>query len=190
MRSLTAASVLLLALLGACDSGNSSKSDSSATHPATSSAPSEPETTADASDPTGKATGTPKTDPCDLLTKGIAEGALGVPVGPATRTPGEGNVTCSYKPADGASNVLVLLTTYAGSGEAALATATKAFPDAKPVPNLGDMALVSRQGHAIGVSIDDLLFGMSLVRADAFDVSPAVVEAQLITLAHTVVDAR
>jgi hypothetical protein len=190
MRSLATATVLLLALLGACDDGNSDKSDTSGKDPAaSSSAPSEPATT-DASDPTGNATGTPKTDPCDLLTKGMAEGALGVPVGKATRTPGEGNVTCSYSPADGTSNVFVLLTTYAASGEAALATATKAFPDAKPVPDLGDAALVSRQGHAIGVSVGDLLFGMSLLRADAFDVSPAVSEAQLITLAHTVVDSR
>jgi hypothetical protein len=184
--------VLLLALLGACDSGSSTKSDTSAKDPATSSStPTDPATSEDPNAlPTKKATGTPKTDPCDLLTKGMAEGALGVPVGPATRTPGEGNLTCAYSPADGTANILVLLTTYVGSGEAALATATKAFPDTKPVPGLGDMALVSRKGHAIGVSIDDLLFGMSLVRADAFTVSPAVSEAQLITLAHTVVDSR
>jgi len=133
---------------------------------------------------------TAKTGPCELLTTSMAEGALGLAVGAPTKTPGDGNVTCTYAPADGRNNVFVLLTTYAATGQAKLAEITKAFPDAAPVADLGDAAIVSRQGHAIGVSVDGLLFGMSLVRADAFDVDPAVGEAQLITLARTVVQAR
>lgn len=120
----------------------------------------------------------------------MAEAALGVPVSPATRTPDKGNLTCSYRPADGAPNEFVLLTTYAASGAAALATVRAEFPDARSVPDLGDAALVSRKAHAIGVAVDDLLFGMSLLRADSFSIDPAVAEAQLITLAHTVVESR
>lgn len=191
MRSLATASVLLLALLGACDNGSSNKSDTSAKDPAvSSSAPSGPATTAEASDPTGKATGKPKTDPCDLLTKGMAEAALGVPVGAPKKQPGEGNVTCYYSPADGTHNVYALLTTYAASGEAALMTATSAFPDAKRVPDLGDAAIVSRRGHAIGVAVDDLIFAVSVLKAGSLTADPAVVEAQLVTLANTVVDSR
>lgn len=198
MRTRAAAVVLLLALLGACGDGGSTTSDASeasAPDRADSSAPSDPTTSADAPDETtgsttGSTVGGPKTDPCDLLTKGMAEAALGVPVGPATRTPDKGNLTCSYSPADGTPNQFVLLTTYAASGKAALATATTAFPDATRVPDLGDAALVSRKGHAIGVAVDDLLFGMSLLRADSLSIDPAVAEAQLITLAHTVVESR
>lgn len=176
------AAIFLVALLTACDDGGSTGADTS---------PRDTDPTSSAtSAPTGDATGDPKTDPCDLLTKGMAEGALGVPVGPGTRTPGEGNLTCSYAPVDGTPNVFVLLTTYVVTGEAALATATSEFPDATPVPDLGDSALVSRKGRAIGVAVDDVLFAISLLRADAFSVDPAVAEAQLITLAHTVVDAR
>lgn len=186
MRTLAAAPVLLALLLSSCGDGGKTADVSQADPTASSSAvASEAPNVA----PTeGK--GTPKTDPCELLTAAMAEGALGVPVGPPTTIPGSGNVTCQYTPADGTKNVFALLTTYAASGKAALATATAEFPDAKPVPNLGDAALVSRKGHAIGVSVGDLLFGMSLLRSDAFTVDPAVGEAQLITLARTVVQAR
>jgi hypothetical protein len=111
-------------------------------------------------------------------------------VGAPTTTPGEGNVTCSYSPADGRPNVFVLLTTYAASGKAALASATKAFPDATAVPGLGDSALVSRKGHAIGVSLGDLIFGMSLLRPDSLDITPAAVQAQLVAVARSVVESR
>lgn len=183
MRILATVPVLLLALLSGCgdsDSNNSEKVDKDSTP--SSSAPS----TADPSGPSG----TPKTDPCDLLTKASAEAALGVPVGTPKKQPGEGNLTCYYTPADGTANVFALLTTYSASGEAALKTASAEFPDARPVPELGDAAIVSRQGHVIGVSVDDVLFALSVLRADAFTVDPAVSEAQLITLAHTVVDSR
>jgi hypothetical protein len=190
MRSLATATVLLLALLGACGDGGSDSSDTDATDPATSSsAPSDPVTSADPV-PTESATGEPKTDPCDLLTKGMAEAALGVPVGKPKEQAGEGNLTCYYTPADGTKNVYALLTTYAASGEKALMTATSEFPDAKRVPDLGDAAIVSRQGHAIGVAVDDLIFAISILKEDSLTEDPAVVEAQLVTLASTVVDAR
>jgi hypothetical protein len=134
--------------------------------------------------------GTSKKDPCSLLTKGMAEGALGLAVGPATTSRLPGSVTCFYKPADGRANVFVLLTTYAASGKAALATVTTAFPDARSVAGIGDAALVSRRGHAIGVSVGDLLFAVSLLRPDGLSVPPTVSEAQLITLARTVVRSR
>lgn len=137
-----------------------------------------------------KGSGTPKTDPCALLTKGMAEGALGLAVGPSTKTVLPGNVTCTYKPADGRPNVFVLLTTYSASGQAALATATKVFRDAKPVTGLGDAALVSRQAHAVGVVSGDLLFALSMLRPDGLSVSPETVEAQVITLARTVLSSR
>lgn len=192
MRSLAAVSVLLLALVGACNDGGSDTSDKSGDDPAaSSSAPTEPATSADpVEEPTTSATGKPKTDPCDLLTKGMAEAALGVPVGKPKEQPGEGNLTCYYTPADGTKNVFALLTTYAASGEKALMTATSAFPDAKRVPDLGDASIVSRQGHAIGVAVDDLIFAISVLKADSLTEDPAVVEAQLVTLANTVVDAR
>lgn len=93
-------------------------------------------------------------------------------------------MTCSYTPADGRPNVFALLTTYAASGKAALADATTEFPDAVAVPDLGDAALVSRRGHAIGVSVGDLLFSMSLLRPGGLSVAPAISEAQLIKLAQ------
>ena len=181
----------MLALLGGCGDGGSEASDDDSVP--SSSASSEPVTdepaTADpTSEPDEPLSGEPKTDPCDLLTQGMAEGALGVPVGEATKTPDEGYVTCMYVPADGQPNVFVLLTTYAASGEAALAEATSEFPDAKPVPDLGDAALVSRKGHAIGVAVGDVLFAMSMLREDGLSIDPAVAEAQLITLAHVVVE--
>ncbi len=185
MRIFATVPVLLLALLGACGTSNDTTSNASAKDPAVSSTtPSEPRTT-------GKpATGKPKTDPCDLLTKGMAEAALGVPVGAPTKTPGEGNVTCVYAPADGTANVFALLTTYAASGEKALMTATAAFPDARRVPDLGDAAIVSRRGHALGVAVDDLIFAISVLRTDSFSVDPAVSEQQLIVLARDVVQSR
>ena len=84
--------------------------------------------------------------------------------------------------------MLVLLTIYDVSGADALDAATTEFPDAKPVSDLGDRAVVSRQGHAIGVAVDDLVFAMSLLRADSFSITPAEVEAQMVDLAHAVVD--
>jgi hypothetical protein len=211
MRSLVAVPVLLLTLLGGCGGDDTkgsenepadSSSSPSSTEPAPTGEPteesSEPavessEPVEDSSAPAGEAsepaTGE-RTDPCKLLTKQIAAAALGVRVGPPASTPGEGNETCSYSAADGTANVLVLLTTYEASGEAALDAAMIAFPDASPVPDLGDAAFVSGKGHAIGVAVDDLVFGMSLLRADSFSIEPAESEAQLIAVAQAVVDAR
>jgi hypothetical protein len=186
MKPVAAAPVLLLLLLSACQKGGATTSAKQATAAPTGAATS----AAPVTDSPGTGTGTPKTDPCQLLTKGMAEGALGLAVGPATTTRLPGSVTCFYKPADGRPNVFVLLTTYAASGKAALATATKTFRDATPVPNLGDAALVSRQAHAIGVSVGNLLFAVSMLRPDGLSVPPAVSEAQLITLARTVVRSR
>lgn len=174
MRPVVVAPLLFVVLLGACGKGDDAAASKDG-------APSSTSVETDHR--------TAETDPCELLTESMAEGSLGLAVGAPTKTPGEGNVTCLYTPADGRPNVMVLLTTYAESGEAKLAEITKMFPDAAPVDDLGDAAIVSRRGHAIGVSIDGLLFGMSLMREDAFDVDPAVSEAQLITLAHLVVAA-
>lgn len=134
--------------------------------------------------------GTPSTDPCSLLTASMATSALGVPVGPATTTPLPGSSTCFYKPADGSPNVYVLLTTYAAHGKAALQTATKEFPDAAAIADLGDAALISRRGHAIGVAAGNLLFAISLLRPDGLNDTPAAVESQLVGLARTVLRSR
>jgi hypothetical protein len=188
MRPLAAAPVLVLLVLSGCQKGG----DTTKPAPVTTAPVTAATTAAATAAPVAVAplSGTAKKDPCSLLTKGIAEGALGLAVGPPTTTPLAGSTTCTYKPADGRSNVFILLTTYAASGKAALASATKVFPDATAVPGLGDAALVSRKGHAIGVSVGDLLFGMSLLRPDSFSVSPAVSESQLITVARTVVQSR
>lgn len=180
--------VLIALLLAGCGDGGGDDIATGVTPSASSSASSAPVESTPVSDVPGEGTGTPKTDPCTLLTVSMAEGALGVPVGAPTTTKLPGNVTCSYTPADGTTNIIVLLTTYAASGKAALLTATAEFPDAREVPGLGDAALVSRRGRAIGVAVDDLLFGMSLVRADS--APNEVSENQLITLARTVVEAR
>jgi hypothetical protein len=188
MRNLVAAPVLLVLLLSSCQKGDGTATTPVATPPvgqATSAPPAAPASGVDAA-----GSGTSKTDPCRLLTKGMAEGALGVAVAPSTTTKLPGSTTCTYKPSDGRPNVFVLLTTYAASGTAALATATKTFPDASPVSDLGDAALVSRRGRAIGVSVGDLLFAISMLRPDGLSVSPATSEAQLITLARTVVRSR
>lgn len=177
MRSPAAAAILLVLLLGACaksaEGTTPTKQDAVA---ATASAPGEG--------------GTSKTDPCELLTKAMAEGALGVAVGPPTQTPAEGTSSCTYAPSDGRPNVFVLLTVYAHTGAAGMVEATKAFRDPTVVPDLGDAAIVSPIGHAIRVSTGDLLFGISLVRPDALDVPPAVGKAQLITLARSVLQSR
>jgi hypothetical protein len=191
MRPLAAAPVLFVALLGGCQKGGTSSTAShDAVAPTSAATATAAATTDPVTAPVAQGVGTPKTDPCTLLTKGIAEGALGLAVGPPAKVALPGNVTCAYHPADGRPNVFVLLTTYTGSGKAALLAATKKFPDATPVPNLGDAAYVSRRAHAIGVSVGDLIFGMSLLRVDGLDTAPAVIEAQLITVARTVVRSR
>lgn len=189
MRSLAAVTaVLLLLLLSGCQSDDTpgavnpdaatTATDSDTSVPATEMSPPDP---GDGSD---------ITDPCELLTGGMAEAALGVPVGPPETTSLPGNVTCFYIPADDRPNVFVLLTTYEDSGVAALRAATKEFPDAEPVPDLGDAAYVSPRGHAIGVSDGDLVFAMSLLRPDGLEMPLATIRAQLITLAGTVVESR
>lgn len=188
MRTVAAAPALLLLLLTSCQKGSAPAASPAAGAPSSSAAESSGSPVT--SDVVQQGAGKPKTDPCSLLTKSIAEGALGLAVGAGHKTVLPGNVTCAYAPADGRANVFVLLTTYAASGRAALATATKVFRDAKPVPDLGDAALVSRQAHAVGVLSGDLLFGVSLLRPDGLSVPPAVAEAQVIALARTVLRSR
>jgi hypothetical protein len=177
-------------LCAGCGGGDSDADKADADSPPSSAAASDSASAEPGEVSAEPAEGDPATDPCELFTQEMAEAALDAPVGPATKQPGEGNVTCYYTPADGSANVFALLTTYVGSGEDALATATAEFPDARPVQGLGDAAFVSRQGHAIGVAVDDLLFAMSLLKADAFTGDPAVAEAELIEAAHVVVDSR
>lgn len=200
MRTLATTATVLLVLVSGCQSKDdtaSAKANTTpeATNATTSGTPSSPATPASAPAGTEAPTGSPGDvsgipDPCDLLTSDIAGGALGVEVGPSTTTPGENNSTCSYAPADGRANVFVLLTTYAASGEAALKDATKAFPDARPVPGLGDSAYVSPSGHAIGVSAGDLLFGMSLLTPTGLEQSPEVTVHELVAVAQAVLQDR
>lgn len=193
MRTLVALAVALLLFLTGCqsdDAPGTASPDPVTTATATdttASAPPNASTPSSAPDP---GSGSVSTDPCDLLTSGMAEGALGLPVGSPTTTPQAGSLTCMYTPADGRPNVFVLLTTYEASGEAALTTATKEFPDAEPVPDLGDAAYISPRGHAIGVLDGDLLFAMSLLRPDGLEVPLATSAAQLVTLARTVLESR
>ncbi|MCW2796636.1 DUF3558 family protein [Nocardioides sp.] len=195
MRTLAATATVLLLLVGGCQSkDNADTTVDNPTSAATSGTPT----------PTSRITETPVAetpssasgdtsgvaDPCDLLTADIAREALGVAVKPPTTTPGKGNVTCSYAPADGRPNVFVLLTTYEASGEAALRDATKAFPDAQPVPDLGDAAYVSPRGHAIGVSAGDLLFGVSLLTPQGLEQSAATTVHELTAVAQAVLEAQ
>lgn len=134
---------------------------------------------------TGSGTGTPSRKPCDLLSKKIAEDALGVPVGDPKDFPGQGNDTCGYTTADGVGQVL--LTTYAAKGTtAALDQAATQFTNAYAVNGVGDAARVSLEDHAIGVLTGDFVFGMALMLPGSDqDVTP-VTEAQLVKLANAV----
>ena len=127
--------------------------------------------------------GTPSRKPCDLLTKKIAEDALGVQVGGPKDFPGQGNETCGYTTADGVGQVL--LTTYGAKGTAvALDQAAKAFTNAYAVEGVGDAARVSLEDHAIGVLRGDFVFGMALMLPGPDQNITPVTEAQLVKLAN------
>ena len=177
--------VLLLAACGGDDTTATPKKDTATSTSATATA------TESAVSPSEEATGAPAIKPCDLLTKEIAQDALGKPVGEPTNQQGPGNSTCVYTPAGGADSSLVMLTTYESVGEEALAAAVQAFPDAKPVADLGDAAYVSAVSHSIGVSDGDLLFSMTVVTMDAaMDAAPDEVVAKLTDLARSVLETR
>lgn len=125
------------------------------------------------------------------VTADVASGALGVPVGEPTTRPGEGNSTCSYRPADASAQGFVLLTTYSTTGtQAVLDGAAQQFPDAAPVDGVGDAAVISLQAHAIGFLSDDTVFALGLL-VQAPDGQLLPVEAdQLIAAANAVLDGQ
>jgi hypothetical protein len=147
-----------------------------------------PTTTTPAS---GSGSGTPSLKPCDLLTKTIAEDALGVPVGDAKDVPGEGNETCVYSGADKAVIAKVLLTTYSTPGTTAgLDQAAAQFKNAYAVNGVADAARVSIEDHTIGVLDGDFVFGLTLIPpSQGQDLAP-VTEAQLVTIANAVLAGR
>ena len=147
-------------------------------------------TTTTAPAPAGSGSGTPSRKPCDLLTKDIAETALGVPVAPAKQTPGQANETCSYRVADKSSVATVFLTTYAAKGtEALLDAAAAQFTKAYAVDGVGDAARVSLEDHAIGVLKGDVVIAIGLIPpSNGTDIAP-VTEAQLVNVAKAVVPA-
>jgi hypothetical protein len=145
-------------------------------------------TTTPASDP---ASGTPSRNPCDLLTKKIAEDALGVAVGDAKDVPGQGNETCVYSGADKTTVAKVLLTTYSTPGTTAgLDQAAAQFTNAYAVNGVADAARVSIEDHTIGVLEGDFVFGLTLIPpSQGQDLAP-VTEAQLVTVANAVLAGR
>ena len=145
-------------------------------------------TTTPASD---AASGTPSRKPCDLLTKKIAEDALGVAVGDAKDVPGQGNETCVYSGADKTAVAKVLLTTYSTPGTTAgLDQAAAQFTNAYAVDGVADAARVSIEDHTIGVLEGDFVFGLTLIPpSQGQDLAP-VTEAQLVTVANAVLAER
>ena len=177
-----------LALLTACGGGSggakptsaSGAGGSASSEGASTSAPAQLTTTLNSAASPGS--GSPSRKPCDLLTKKIAEDALGVPVGGPKDFPGQGNETCGYTTADGVGQVL--LTTYAAKGTAAaLDQAAKSFTNAYAVEGVGDAARVSLEDHAIGVLRGDFVFGMALMLPGSDQNITPVTEAQLVKLA-------
>jgi len=130
---------------------------------------------------------TPSSDPCDLLTAAVAGQALGMAVGDKSTQPGEGNTTCGYRPADPAAQGFVSLTLYGVTGsEAILNSAAQQFPDAEAVDGIGDAALLSMQGQAIGVLSGTTVFALGLFPQQADGQLVPVTKDQLIALAHAV----
>jgi hypothetical protein len=131
-------------------------------------------------------------DPCDLLTPAAAGVALGVAVGEALTQPGEGNVTCGYRPADPSAQGFVSLTTYSAVGTEAVLdqAAAQNFPDSKPVDGVGDAARVSLQGQAIGVLFGHTVFALGLFPQAADGQLLPVTEDQLIAAARAVLDGQ
>jgi hypothetical protein len=179
--ALTATALLLLP---AC--GSSAKSDGSAPTPSTTANRGDQPSTS-VRNPPGSATGKPSHKPCDLLTRPIAEDALGVAVGEPVKTPGEGNETCTYKGTDKTKTAMVYLTTYAAKGSVAvLDQAAAQFANAHAVDGVGDAARVSVDDHAIGVLEGDVVFGIGLIPPSSGQGITPVTESQLVDLANAV----
>ena len=121
-----------------------------------------------------------------MLTKEIAEDALGEPVGESQFQLGEDSVSCGYGPADNEDSSLVVLTTFPPAGRNAFDKGLADFPNAKRVPNLGTRSFVSAETFSIGVSDEDLLFTLTIVSPGLLDAAPSVVEEKLIKLARAV----
>ena len=144
-------------------------------------------TTTSVSVATGTGSGTPSRKPCDLLTKKIAEEALGISVGAAMQAPGEGNETCNYGAADTSQLARVYLTTYTVKGSTAvLDQAAAQFKNAHAVNGVGDAARVSIEDHTIGVLEGDFVFGIGMIPVSQGQTISPVTEAQLVELANAV----
>jgi hypothetical protein len=176
-----------IALLAACGGGKSSSSATSSSSTTGSQASnSQAPTTTNAA--AGSASGTPSRKPCDLLTKKIAEDALGVAVGDAKEVAGQGNETCAYSGADASVLAKVLLTTYAAAGsKAVLDQAATQFTNSYAASGVGDAARISIEDHAIGVLKGDFVFGMTLIPPGTGQNLAPVTEAQLVKVASAVV---
>jgi hypothetical protein len=171
--------------------GAASASTASASTAASASSTSSGEAPTTTTPASGSASGTPSRNPCDLLTKKIAEDALGVAVADAKDVPGQGNETCVYSGADKATLAKVLLTTYSTPGTAAgLDQAAAQFKNAYAVNGVADAARVSIEDHTIGVLDGDFVFGVTLIPpSQGQDIAP-VTEAQLVTIANAVLARR
>ncbi|MEO5843102.1 MAG: DUF3558 family protein [Acidimicrobiales bacterium] len=135
----------------------------------------------------GSGSGTPSRKPCDLLSKRIAEDALGVPVAAPTQVPGPGNETCNYRATDTSVTAMVYLTTYTAKGTtAALDQAAAQFKNAYAVSGVGDAARVSIDEHAIGVLKGDFVFAVGLIPPTKGQTITPVTEAQMVKLANAV----
>lgn len=133
----------------------------------------------------------PSADPCDLLTAAAATQALGVPAGQPITQPGEGNITCAYRPADPGAQSMVVLTLYGVTGsEAVLDAAALQFPGAEPVDGLGDAARVSVQSQVIGVLSGPTVFAIGLYLQQADGQLLPVSKDQLIAAARAVLDGQ
>ena len=139
-RSIAVVALGAAVVLTACGGSSSKTGDKSTTSLTTAGST----TTVDGSSSSGS--GTPSRKPCDLLTKEIAEAALGVAVGAPTQAPGQGNETCNYRATGTSSIAMVYLTTYAVKGtEAGLDAAATQFKNAYAVDGVGDSARQPRR---------------------------------------------
>ncbi len=180
--------VTMLLLLAACGGGDDKKTAApGAVDQTTTTVAGATSTTTSVSVTTGTASGTPSRKPCDLLTKKIAEEALGIPVGAPMQAPGEGNETCNYPAADKAQIARVYLTTYAVKGSLpVLNQAATQFKNAYAVNGVGDAARVSIEDHVIGVLKGDFVFGVAMIPVSQGQTIAPVTEAQLVKLANAV----
>jgi hypothetical protein len=213
MRHAFAVPVLLVLLLGGCakgDAGATTAKDS--TVAASASAPASPspgtghdpgpgKNSGTGQDPgPGKSSGTREIDPCDLLTKSMAEAAIYQQVGPPNKVH-EGNaMICAYNSTSGPLKGILSasLTTYTG-GKAALTEATN-FYNLTPVTGVGDSAAVDIATKVIVVYAGDLNFVISLntgrICDDILDNPQRKaacwedIRSGLIALARTVLQAR